>query len=518
MDAIALPEWTEYRKKNGLDPLGMLNSSVNIYQTLLPGISNVTLRMRYYGLYAWLSGTYATKIRDTNPRTWQRFLRRAEALYALIAQHQGGEFGVAGVDWAGRKLGGNQSKWSFGEDAEPGSPTHYLKQAWGAYGAAYGSQLLEIGVLTSAEGHLIPVPTKEIGDDLAHSFEESIEGAGKRFLSVVERGIATKSELTSLAEMAPSAIGSNTRERNRYEELLFGNTKGPTHENRRKTLLLLIALAKSLQRPPTTVDARWAWYAGSLPDGTPLTLPADLDAHRKRWWVYQANDLSHICYEALLKYLLSLLEQRPDGLPLETVVSEAIAGISDPMEKTPKTWSAFLHQNKPVSNAGSGDKGSDAALAASIMKAARQEVPCTADHALAAIRLLAVLHNRARENPATIEAQLSGLDATHFRSLKTEVAFLERRTEQPFSEVLTTLFEERVFRRHMWIALRKLRYQGDYTFLFELDNGRVRKRDIDGPVYTNPRLGPSTTFLHDIHLISDKGPTARGAKLLVDAA
>jgi hypothetical protein len=45
------PAWTEYRKKNGLDPLGMQNSSVNLYQTFLPGVSNVTLRMRYYGLY-----------------------------------------------------------------------------------------------------------------------------------------------------------------------------------------------------------------------------------------------------------------------------------------------------------------------------------------------------------------------------------------------------------------------------------------------------------------------------------
>lgn len=33
-ELIAFPEWTEYRKKNGLDPLGMQNSSVNLYQSL----------------------------------------------------------------------------------------------------------------------------------------------------------------------------------------------------------------------------------------------------------------------------------------------------------------------------------------------------------------------------------------------------------------------------------------------------------------------------------------------------
>jgi hypothetical protein len=69
----------------------MQNSCVTLYQALVPGISNVTLRMRYYGLYAWLSWVYANKIGDTDPETWRGFIRRAEALYALIAQQNGGE-------------------------------------------------------------------------------------------------------------------------------------------------------------------------------------------------------------------------------------------------------------------------------------------------------------------------------------------------------------------------------------------------------------------------------------------
>lgn len=39
---INYPEWTDYRKKNGLYPLRMQNSSVSLYQTFLAGISNVT--------------------------------------------------------------------------------------------------------------------------------------------------------------------------------------------------------------------------------------------------------------------------------------------------------------------------------------------------------------------------------------------------------------------------------------------------------------------------------------------
>jgi len=118
--------WTEYRKKNGLDPLGMQVSSVNFYQALLPGISNVTLRMRYYGLYAWLSWMYAQHIGDTDPDSWRRIIRRTEALYALIALRRGGETGVAGVEWADdtfKALKGTMI--DFAEAAEIGPDSYF---------------------------------------------------------------------------------------------------------------------------------------------------------------------------------------------------------------------------------------------------------------------------------------------------------------------------------------------------------------------------------------------------------
>jgi hypothetical protein len=106
---INYPEWSDYRKKNGLDPLGMQNSSVSLYQTFLPGISNVTLRTRYYGLYTWLCRTYAKKNGDTNPESWKRVIRRTEAIYALIAYRRSTrtdipDAGVGGIEWAQKTL------------------------------------------------------------------------------------------------------------------------------------------------------------------------------------------------------------------------------------------------------------------------------------------------------------------------------------------------------------------------------------------------------------------------------
>lgn len=65
-----LPMWTSKEDKRGIDPLGMQTTSVALYQELLPGISNVTLRMRYYGFYAWLAQNYAERIGDTSVERW----------------------------------------------------------------------------------------------------------------------------------------------------------------------------------------------------------------------------------------------------------------------------------------------------------------------------------------------------------------------------------------------------------------------------------------------------------------
>ncbi len=129
MPTIGCPEWTEYRKKNGFDPLGMQNTSVALYQRLLPGISNVTLRMRYYGLYAWLSAVYARRVGDTDLKTCQRFVRRAEALYALPRKRAAARVGSpASNGHSGSWRQRTEMGFLFAEDAEPGSPTYYLKR------------------------------------------------------------------------------------------------------------------------------------------------------------------------------------------------------------------------------------------------------------------------------------------------------------------------------------------------------------------------------------------------------
>ena len=511
---VANPEWTEYRKKNGLDPLGMQTSSVSLYQALMPGISNVTLRVRYYGLYAWLADTYAKRVGDTNPLQWQRFVRRAEALYALIARQSGQEGGVAGVTWAARTLdAASGTHIDFASDAEPGSPTHYLKQAWGAYGAAYATQLYAIGIFADTTAHGLPVPSAGIGDAIAHAFGIAAGALAERIFDAVQTAQVSRRSLEDMAGVLPSAIAAGGTERQLYESLLFAKAglERESDRSRDRSLRLILNLVEHLGRIPTVQETRWELYTAVNAElDSQRQDQNELQAQRRRWWAYQANDLTHICYETLLKHVLDRLELYPDGVPLNQLLAELLDELRAVEPKLASSWAEFVAAHTPAA------AGVEERFAKDLIRAGSTTGACTAEDVLTAIKLLAVVYDRAQSGREVVRAQFDDIDATAFHSVWTELRFLETHRDSPLDGLLANLIEQRVMRRHLWVAMRKLRYQGDYTFLIEVDNGLVRLRAKDGPVYTNPRLAPAIRFLQDIHLVDGQGLTSRGKQLMVN--
>jgi hypothetical protein len=499
--------WTDTTIKTGLDPLGMQNSSVALYQEMLPGISNVTLRMRYYGLYAWLASRYARDVRDRKLETWKWHVRRAELLYALIAQKRTGEGGVAGTNWAANALREGHDPIDFGAGADPQATAPYLRQEWGAYGAAY------------YDDTAVPVPSEDSGDDLAAAFGGGRKDICDLFFEVLNRGTVTHDELVSMRPLAPSDISTSDDERARYEDLLFGRMKNVQdgEHARRKTLLLVLHLAQQMGTRPSTNEVRWAFYTAILPNGAGLHLPsAELREQRESWWMYQLDDLSHMCMESLLKYALDVLGEYPAGAHMRDLVEEATARVVAAIPVNATTWSNFAAGVLPVDGWGkSSAAGSEFKRVNRLVNAARPNGCMQGVDALNAIELLIILGKRATENAACMDRygkDLASGDAG--RSVHSELAFIDSLKDRPFSEVVARLIRDRVLNRHLWVAMRKLRYQGDYTFLVEDDDGRIRLREKDGPVMTTPRLDTSLAFLKDIHLLDDKGITTLGLRLI----
>ncbi|WP_152552666.1 hypothetical protein [Pandoraea sp. E26] len=521
---IGYPQWTTKAEKRGLDPLGMQTTSVALYQQLVPGISNVTLRMRYYGLYAWLARRYASDVGDTSVERWCLYLRRAEALYALVSVHAGGERGVAGVDWATRALAAPGADITFhaATDRADGEP-QYLKQKFGAFGAAYGSQLLDIGVLETVPGHDVPVPTRAIGDPLADAFQAAIGAAADAFLAAAQAGAISRADLARLDAMLPSRIVADGPERDLYESLLLAGAHGQKAQaaSRSHTLRLVLRIARDQGSSVRTEKLRWSLYGSQYNAVTAFAaLGAEEDRQRFAWAVYQANDLLHLCYETILKLALDILGGSPTGMPFESLVTQTVSRLMSALDTyAADSWNGLCDSltlaDDPVSDM---DPMSEMSLQQAVLRSARLEAVTSEDSARSAIVLLAVLHKRFSGLLERIARDLPVLANGDFlRSLVTELRFLDEHSAEPLHALLARIVRQRVLDRHLWVAIQKFRGAGDYTFLLESDDGRVRLRRKDGPVLTNPRLSSAVAFLEDIHLLSANGTTPAGLRLL-DAA
>ncbi|MFD2427616.1 hypothetical protein ACFSUK_04295 [Sphingobium scionense] len=254
-----LPQWTEKADKRGLDPLGMQNSGVLLYQSLLPGISNVTLRMRYYGFYCWLSETYARSAASSDFEAWRNWIRRAEALYALVSA-RAGEGGVGGVEWANRRLAAAEPVIDFAAAASTDpSQERYLRQSLGVFGGAYYTQMAEMGLFTENR-HGIQVVTRDLGRRAADLFAQAVGTDCTKLLArkIAEARISIH-ELERLEPIVPSHISPDSDECRFYETLLFAREASPAQsaKSRAATLGLILETARATGGRPGPEDVRW---------------------------------------------------------------------------------------------------------------------------------------------------------------------------------------------------------------------------------------------------------------------
>lgn len=156
---VLLPEWTKIGQASGLDPLGMARPTEAIYQSLLPGISTITNRLRYYSFLPWVLDTYAKRHHATDPKAFFRFQRRCEALFALAGVAKVYDNGLSGANWATALVNNSGETINFGKTAENTDGTGYLKNRGGALGAIYGPQLREMGLVGSSPNHGLAVVT-----------------------------------------------------------------------------------------------------------------------------------------------------------------------------------------------------------------------------------------------------------------------------------------------------------------------------------------------------------------------
>lgn len=413
------PEWTELGQDSGLDPLGMQRPIEVIYQSLVPGISTITLRYRYYSFFPFILRHYEQNVRHPDPKEFRKFQRRCEALFALICSHGEAELGITGSDWANKRLNeisGDSGviDFSVGADADADESLRYLKNKGGAFGAIYSTQMYEMG-LVHFPGPDQPNPNPVCSDvalQLADALATELGDIAGRFFEVVEAGKIAASELGSFAAMKPTNLQPGSREHALLKDVLLGvnDPRGLTAQMRRSTLRMLLEITDTFGSVPRAEAVKWHWF-----ENVPARDSAERHQVPQLWFLYQACDLMRLAYEVILSAALTMIDAAPRR---RMSLGELTDELADAVEiASGESWDDFSGGLNAEAKASSAQQYATAMLDA--MNAGE-----TAKQVQNAISLIAILAEKAMTEAALVQEALSGAD--YFQSLRTEAQFLDR--------------------------------------------------------------------------------------------
>lgn len=508
--------WTKPTGLNrGQDHLATRAICEILYSRLLPGITNVTDRARYYTLYPWLLWVMdQEKVASEARTTW---FRKADCLLTLISLHHG-----AGAEHSRAAVGSitlHKALQTLVDTGEPivlsrwarsdNHPDRYFANKRGGLGQYYLGPLESLGVVAwDKEGGLTWSTTH------GRNFAAAVDGAvdRQRFLSCVSEDRVELADLEVLQGLCLCGLANAQAERDALLKLMWAD---PT---RRHTLGLILSLAK--QRPAgTALDLptfRGSTVSGYLSSGLEWHLPPSLERARAQWAVYQRSEWLSIAVQGLF---WSTLQDLGVNTELASFAAFGDAGVhafgDDIAPSSQTTFKAALDELKKTL-----PKESDwTHLDHEHMRAHRISKPKTA--AQVARDALAIILSLIARGPLSDAASALRVTPRQREQYPVNLVALNHRKEAwaglTLHQILHDLITAWGLRLHDRVALRKLRNQLNDTFqIRHTHQGTYRVEAIPEPVFGSPRFYQAVRILQDLGALDRERnrPTELGLGLL----
>lgn len=307
----------------GLDHLAVQAPCINIYGRLLPGITNVTDRARYYSFYPWVIWAFDKRGYTNYDDEFVERFRRADCLFSLISERHAVTAGGDYNDHAGAMVGSNTLASVARDLAEDGSvvlshyslregaKSRYFLNKLGGLGQYYLGVLRELAILDGDSTRGIKY-TRQVGQVIAERLNAGFDG--DLFLSVVEADLVTAEQLDRLSALCPCQLSNNPGESKILSDLFF--VRGVFHDieamPRRRTLQSVLQLAGLLieeEHELNETTFRACVYAGALPSGKAWLPTESLIGNREKWATYARNEYLSIAVQGLFFALLDAYEE-----------------------------------------------------------------------------------------------------------------------------------------------------------------------------------------------------------------
>lgn len=510
----------------GLDHLGVQAPCIALYGQLLPGITNVTDRARYYSFYPWLVWAFEKRYSDRSKDSFCRVLRRAECLLALIAAYHETVLDEDEREHGAATIGRIKLR-SRGAAAADGAVTEidqyaafdgdsrYFKNRLGGLGQYYFGPLRDLKILDYVDNDRQNPPgyDRNRGAALAKAFDEVVPG--DRFFEVLEDGRVGEPELSELLAFCPCSLKKNETERNLLLDIFLARTdewKNDGGLERRASLALLLDLVDQHREPPDVrLEGllRGASYSRALADGADWAVEDAWRRTRDGWGVYARNEILSVAIQGLFWAQLRAVEdlggqvgttaQAADLLRRivadelgpewkELTVGAAVERVRQSLPEL-RDWAAPEHEIKRMWNlealARQGESIADVARESTML-------------------LLSLLARGLRDYPY----QEFDLDPAYFSAGDVHLVTLRRWAKEwepwPFQDWVAWLGRRWCIERHLHVALRKLRGETRDTFRVRPLDGSYAVVEVPPVVFTSPRVTRAEQILRDLALLVAK--------------
>ncbi len=509
----------------GLDHLAVQAPCINLYGRLLPGITNVTDRARYYTFYPWIVWALEEKGHKFNDLFIDQF-RRADCLFTLIAQRHAFVSGSDRDDHAAAKIGSanlSQQISDVREDKpirlsdyahrEEGKPK-YFKNKLGGLGQYYLGVFRELNIMDGTIGSGIK-NTNQIGKVLAESLDNYVDR--DLFISTLEEDIVNPDRLDKLSCFCSCHLPHSSTEHSLLCDLFFviGLFSDKDMLPRRRTLQLILYLIDSLAKRQISIDLihfRGCTYCGALPDGEKWVLPDNLQSNRKKWAIYERNELLSIAIQGLFYALLdSYFESGHRFFYVEELCRwfietpevnqiNDVFGLENRLEELYKSSNDWLPQ---FNNWGHPDH--EVQLSNKIVRLCDQEktVDNRAEIILSSLKILLALNNRHDTSEGYGDFVFTGNYFNYYPINLNSFNVLSINNWKPITlkEWIEWLSSNWGVKAHLQVALRKLRGQSQSTFRIRPSDLGLEVIDVPKAVFTSPRFNQTLRILKDIGMV-----------------
>jgi len=510
------PFWAENSGfMTGRDPLGIQNSSISLYAALLPGMTNLTLRIRYYGLYCWLLREYSTLQVEPEKKTLQHhynFIRRAELTIAFLMFIKYPEItNIVGHDFTVKKAKefGDKGFYNIFEGADKLKSTNKGSVYWdytsGALGQYYAGSLIALELIETSTKFFYLL---EKGIRMAQVFGNNINTlAQQTFLEILRTGILNQRDLELLDDFCITNIPQNSSEWEFYKSLLLENDgqKTRTSENRipfnrKETIGLFLKNISESDIEGFPEQQFRKVHGGVLISDTSFG-----------WYYYYINEAIHYCIETLFWGMLTELEGK--SLPVQKYISEIANSITSELQVLHYSNDKNQILKEIADSMSVTDLPEELAQLVKFAKSPRQ-----ATRAMGfALGLLLRIYNLAGEFRGRIK------DFENKYYLVFQKGHISEYLEGYFDNNMglsliefNLLLTKTIINDHIATAYRKMGNGESNLVKFVIEDGMIGHIQTMDPRFTNPRLRTLQNFLTDLGFIKNSGQITNSGNLLIE--